>query len=367
MEGLLVKKGKIIIYRLFDAATDIDLTVVEQTVKSGAKRLSFTRRPYMKALQFTNPPVSLEMQSFNKSVFNSDARVSVIAKAYDFGVVSIAFEIPIPAGTSFTLLQEATRALSQDAEVDSISRAYALQLMDMISSAISNPEIKEGFIEDYMVVYAEELSGGLPMSDPAVRSMLSSLLTYETRELSPSSREDTLTHSFSYYADDLIILHIDNAFICEPSGSSDLPDILEFANAQILEMRYYDHLMDRELKRIYAEVSGAVRWPLFGIRKYERFAKKMMRTVTEMTEVTEKVNNSLKVTEDIYYARVYRAFMALMRSKDWETSIKEKIQIVMNTLGMIHEEISSRRGYLLELGIFILIILELLVVFYQEW
>lgn len=367
MDELSIKKGRIIIYRLFDAAAEINLTIVEQTVKEGVRRLGFTGRPYMKALQFTNPPVSLEMQPFNKYIFNADVKVSVIAKAYDFGVLSIAFEILIPEGTSFALLQDVTRGLSQDVDVDAMARAYVAQLMEQIAPAISTPEIKEGFIEDYMVIYVEELCGGVHISEIAAGCDIARLLMYETRELSLSTRKETLSHRFSYYMDDLIVIHIDNAFIAEPSGSQDLPDILEFANAQILEMRYYDHLMDMELKRIYAEISGGVRLPVFGLGKYERFAKKMMRTVTEMTEVTEKVNNSLKVTEDIYYAKVYRAFMALMRSKDWETSIKEKLQIVMNTLSMIHEEISSRRGYVLEFGIFILIVLELLVVFYQEW
>jgi len=44
-----------------------------------------------------------------------------------------------------------------------------------------------------------------------------------------------------------------------------------------------------------------------------------------------------------------------LRSNDWEQSIKEKLQVVTNTSKMIYDEISTKRGHLLELGIIILI------------
>ena len=43
----------------------------------------------------------------------------------------------------------------------------------------------------------------------------------------------------------------DRAFIYEPRRDSDVADVLEVANAQLLEMRYYDELLDAELPRMY--------------------------------------------------------------------------------------------------------------------
>jgi uncharacterized Rmd1/YagE family protein len=51
--------------------------------------------------------------------------------------------------------------------------------------------------------------------------------------------------------------------------------------------------------------------------------------------------------------------MVLFRSREWEDSIKEKLQVVTNTYKMLYDEISTRRGHLLELGIIILIIIEI--------
>ncbi|MBI5492758.1 MAG: hypothetical protein HY893_07480 [Deltaproteobacteria bacterium] len=359
MQTPSIKKGRIIIYRLFDVALEINLASIERTAREGARRLKFSKYPYMKALEFTNPPLSFELAPFNKFLFGQETKVNVIAKAYDFGVLSVAFDAPIPEGCAFALLEEVTKGLDIDSTVDEKAREYAKELMESLGSALVNPELKEGFTEDYMIIYIEELEGGaqpgalLEAYDP------SRLLLYEDRELSRFTRQETLRHSFSYYPEDLIIVHVDNALIIDPSGSFDMPDILEFANAQIFELRYYDNIIDKELKSIYGELSGRRRGvSIFRLREYERLAKKITQTITDITEVTERVNNSLKVTEDIYYARIYRTFMALLRSRDLEVGIREKLQIVMDTYKMLHDEIAAKRGYLLELGIFILIALE---------
>ena len=87
----------------------------------------------------------------------------------------------------------------------------------------------------------------------------------------------------------------------------------------------------------------------------------------ELTEVTEKVDNALKVTEDVYYAKIYRTAMMLFRSRDWELSIKEKLQVITNTYKMLYDEISTKRGHLLELGIFLLIVIEIILLIVIEW
>ena len=85
------------------------------------------------------------------------------------------------------------------------------------------------------------------------------LLSGEQRPLSDGARQDLLRQRFSYYTDDLVVLTWDRAFIYEPRGDSDVMDVLEVANAQLLEMRYYDELLDDELPRMYDLVAKARR------------------------------------------------------------------------------------------------------------
>jgi hypothetical protein len=358
-----ISKGRILIYRLFDVALEIDLAKIEERAVAGTRRFKLSKYAYTKALEFANPPVALELTAFPGGYFGSETKVNVIAKAFDFGVLSIAFDITIPQGTPMAELERVLRELDSDETVDIKAREYVNGLMESLGPAIIGPEIKEGFLEDYAVIYIEELGDGIKAREFLERYDPSRLLLYEERDLSRFTRDETLRHSFSYYPDDLIIVHVDNAFIIDPSGSFDLPDILEFANAQIFELRYYDRVIDAELKWIYSRVPGNKGASFLRLREYEKLARRIVRTVTEITEVTERVNNSLKVTEDIYYARIYRTFMAILRSRDWETSIREKLQIITNTYSMIHDEISIRRAYIIELSILILIAIEMVMAF----
>ena len=364
---LSIKKGRIIIYRLYDVAAEIALSLVEAKAKEGVKRLRISKHPYMKALEFTDPPVSFELQGFVKQLFDRDIKIHVVAKAYDFGVLSLSFDIPIPENTTFQTLEHVTKALDTDESIDRKAKEYIVQLIKDFGDAIMSPGIKEEYVEDYMIFFIEKFDRDIEAAEFIMQYDPSRLLLYETREVSEYTKEETLKHRFSYYSDDLVIVHLDNAFVIEPSGSSDIFDILEFANAQILELRYYDHVLDKQLSWIYSELSRRKAVSAFRLRDYERLARKITKVVTELTEVTEKVDNALKVTEDVYYARIYRTAMMLLRSNDWELSIKEKLQVVTNTSKMIYDEISTKRGHLLEIGILLLIAIEIVLILIIEW
>lgn len=364
---LSIKKGLIIIYRLFDVASEIKLSLVEAKAKESAKRMRLSKHPYMKALEFTDPPVSFELQGFTKTLFEGAINIHVVAKAYDFGVLSLAFNIPIPEGTTFSELESVAKDLDTDESIDEKAKEYIGQLIHSLGEAVVSPSLKEHFIEDYMIFAIQSLEHETDVSNFLNQYDPSRLLLYETRDVSQHTREETLRHRFSYYPDDLVIVHLDNAFVIEPSGSSDIFDILEFANAQILELRYYDSVLDRQLSWIYSELSKRRAVSAFRLRDYEQLGKKVTEIVTELTEVTEKVDNALKVTEDVYYAKIYRTAMILFRSDDWELSIKEKLQVVTNTSKMIYNEISTKRGHLLEIGIIILIVIEIVILLVVEW
>jgi hypothetical protein len=121
---LAVKKGRIIIYRLFDVSDEINLSLVEAKIKEGTKRMRLSRYPFMKALEFTNPPVSFVLPGFSKELFGQDTTIQVVAKAYDFGVLSFAFNFPIPEGTSFNDLEAVSQVLDTDKSIDDKAWEY---------------------------------------------------------------------------------------------------------------------------------------------------------------------------------------------------------------------------------------------------
>ncbi len=364
---LYISKGKIVFYRLFDIASEIEINKIEKKAVKGIKRLRLSKHPYMEALQFTNPPISLDLKSFNATFNQKTMPVDVVAKLYDFGVLSLAFFINLPEGFTFKELEDTAYFIDTQKPLDKKALDYVHEILNTFSDSIIEPGIKEEFTEDYTVYFIEKLNSPVTAEEFLKQYNPAKLLLNETRELSRFTIDETLKYRFSYYPDDLVIVHLDNAFVIEPSGSSDLLDLLEFANAQILELRYYDNYLDNELNLIYKELSKRSGISILSLREHEKLARRLTETVTDLTEVTEKVNNALKVTEDVYYAKIYRTAMNLLRSKDWEDSIDNKLQVVINTHKMLYDEISTKREQLLELGIFLLIIIEIFLALTGSW
>jgi hypothetical protein len=184
------------------------------------------------------------------------------------------------------------------------------------------------------------------------------LLSGEQRPLSESARQDLLRHRFSYYTDDLVALTWDRAFIYEPRGDSDVMHVLEVANAQLLEMRYYDELLDAELPRMYDLVEQARRArTLLSSRRFAGLARRLHTMVAEVTELTERVDNALQVTEDL--ARIYSGALDLFRVNSLNPAVERKLAIIRDTYSALYQESSASRTELLEFLILILIMAEI--------
>jgi len=129
-------------------------------------------------------------------------------------------------------------------------------------------------------------------------------------------------------------------------------------------------MLDRELDIINARIMKQVSPSMWKIKRYEELAAKVMLTVTDLTNITERIDNSLKVTEDVYYARVYVSALSLFKVKQWEASIERKINIASRSMTCSTEKkkkkkkkkkkiIATKRTELLEVVIIFLIALEI--------
>ncbi len=213
--------------------------------------------------------------------------------------------------------------------------------------------------EDYLIGIVHELDSPLSAEALLDRLDLAPLLSGDQRRLSESARRDLLRNRFSYYVDDLVVLAWDRAFIYEPRRDTDVVDVLEVANAQLLEMRYYDELLDDELPRMYDLIeAGHHTVGLLASRRYARLARRLYSLVAEVTELTERVDNALQVTEDVYLARVYGAAIELFRVPNVSAAVDRKLSIIRETYSALYSEASSQRAELLEIAILALILLE---------
>ncbi len=368
MEEIAIKAGSILIYRLYDVAWESDLRMVEQKVSAArAQRFKIDRKRFSKAFEFANPPVTVNLGTFEKELSGGVRETRAYGKIYDYGVMSIILEIPV-AGMPFEEYASLARHI-RDAQPfeDDLGRIRDT-LRAEVSGALKGNGAK-GIEEDYTVYFVRQTEPAISAREFTDSCDISGLLLTEEGELPPnaSTRRDLMAYSFSYSENDLTVINWDNALVMEPSGSVDIPDLLEFANAELLELRVYDQILDRELDTIYEGISERTAAPIWKVRRYRELATKVMRTVTELTDITERVDNALKVTEDVYYAKIYSKALDLFKVKAWEWSIRRKLEIASRTYSMLYQEIQNRRLELLELVIVVLIAVEIVLFLFMDF
>jgi hypothetical protein len=359
-----VTAGSILAYRLFDVAYAIDLGKAEETwartVRTGSSRGRLTTTP-PKAIAFGVPPVALGLGAINLPLPEGPLQATVTARLYDFGVVSIALRVPV---TDMSWAAFSQRLNAVDRAVG-LAQATVLwtELLDRVRHGVGDGLVRptpSTLEEDYLVGVANVFSEPMTAEALVGRLDLVPLLSGEQRPLSEGARRDLLRHRYSYYTDDLVVLTWDRAFIYEPRGDTDVIDVLEVANAQLLEMRYYDELLDAELPRMYDLVEATRRrWALPGARRFADLARRLYTMVAEVTELTEKVDNALQVTEDVYLARIYAAALELFRVPTVSAAVDRKVSIIRDTYTALYDEAHSSRSEVLEIVILVLIAVEI--------
>ena len=354
----LIRSGHIVALRLIDVAYAIDLrraeTLWAERRRRPGARAQLSAPP--KAMAFGVPPLALTLDPVPLSGAKAEASV----RLYDFGVAAFTLRLPVAdlAANAFIDLIDAV-----DAEVGATEAAVWSTLLDTVrkdlSEALERPTAAV-LHEEYLIGTVHEFDPPMPIAQVMERVNVARLLAGDPRPLSASTRAELLRHRFSYYEDDLVVLGWDRAFLYEPRRDTDVADAIEVANAQLLEMRYYDELLDGELPRMYDLVEATRRTTsLLAARRYAKLARRLYGLVAEVTELTERVDNALQVTEDVYLARVYAAAIDLFRVPPVSAAVDRKLSIIRDTYAALYSEASSGRAELLEIGILALIVLEI--------
>jgi hypothetical protein len=364
-QELIVSSGELAALRLFDIAYSIDLAQAERLWAARASS-AFSRSRLAgtppKAVAFGVAPLRLALGDAELALERGPVPVELSVRLYDFGVAALAARVRVERqpwsrfAADFDGLDQALgAAASSRFWIDLLAR-----VRDIILPALDRPAADASLDEDYLLGTVHAFDAPMDAAALKERVDLAALLSGERRPLSPASRADLLSRSFSYYADDLVVLTWDRAFIYEPSRESDVADVIEVANAQLVEFRYYDILLDDELPRMYDRVENArSAVSLLASRRFAHLARRLYTLVAEVTELTERVDNALQVTEDVYLARVYSTALGLFRVPTLSASVDRKLAIIRDTYAALYEEASSRRAEILEIAVVLLIMLEI--------
>ena len=131
------------------------------------------------------------------------------------------------------------------------SRRRVEKLLDVARDAFSKPNVTS-FVEDYLVSELRSLARPCGASDFVAdnRQLLGQILRAETKRLSDDEISDAVSHCISFSRGDIAIVDWNAAILLDPEAEDSLA-VLEFANMELVEMRYLDQRLDEALDLAY--------------------------------------------------------------------------------------------------------------------
>jgi hypothetical protein len=361
-----LQKPRLVCFRTLDAAEEFDLQkasrlLLDQVVSRAAFR---TVKP--EHLQVNDPPLLIRMGHAQIPVLEATLQASVLVKLYPTGLVSVAFWMDLPEGLGINAVPAMADALTQSAHVDTLATQMAGALLKTIAAAVRDPRGSLGNMEDYVVLLVGGLGGGATVDQLRRHPAVAALVLGEpglTPALSPQMQQDALRGAITYYADDLTVVDWNAALVLDSrSSGEDVVDLLEFATQQLVGFRYYDALVDGKLSGIYGEFevrSRSASSTLVG-SPYADLARQLMLLRVELTGMTEKIDNAIKLVGEPSLARVYAVAVDKFRVAEWRRSVEEKLALVDALVALVRGESATGKSHMLEWLVVGLILVEII-------
>jgi hypothetical protein len=348
-----IGQGSFRSFFVYDVADTIDLALVGTVQGAGATRapLQLRREASSEFIQYPVAPLIVRLPDLE------NFGASVRAKIFDFGVISI--RISVPFAGDWAAFAALGRRLRNDAGFEAAARATLDDMLLELAPALTQPH--PVLVEDYFVFDVDRFSA--PIDARELRrdfaSQLAQLLLFEDQPLDGGQQEEALRVALSFYPDDLVVVQWDTAFVYDrPEGAEAIIDILEYANAQLVEFRTYDARLDEELDAIYALRPGRRERRFLRGREPAVRADRVRFLLVDILELTDRTANALKVIGDAYYARLYRAAAGRLGLADWQAQIDAKLRSVAEIYRVFQDQAQYARSEFLEIVIIVLIAIE---------
>lgn len=360
---VVFEQASLLCYRLHDIADEIDLDAASRLLSEGLRPFRLTREG-SQYIELPRPPIGFSAGRRKISLPSGEVEVELEVRLFDFGAASVQVSVPVRPGTTLGALSAQADEVYDGAAIDALCFEVVDSLRARIGAALQGPH-RSGPIEGYTIVFAQALRGIDTASELLERVDLSRLLLGEppSVRLSRAEREAVTSCQFSYTEQDLVVVDWNAAFVWEPNDSRDIPLLLELVNAQLLELRYYDALLEARLQETYEDMGRRRRGLLLFRSPYQRLARRTLSTVLELQEFIERAENSIKVIGDVYLAKVYEASAQQLRLPSWQNSVTRKQELLARTYGLLKGEVDTDRALLLEATIVLLIVLEIVMAF----
>lgn len=354
LPAIKILNGRCYVTFAYDAARAIDLDSADARIRETTQRSTLRhKRPAPSYFVYQPAPLRLTQDAEAFKLGSFFTRPSVDLQFYDFGAVAVTYTIDIagPFADLLTLSEE----LYDNEPLLADSRLRVGQLLVVMGSAAAQAELSP-VVEDYVVFHIESFADPVDVNRFHADNShaIARILRAERRLLSEQEMTDAFVARISYGLEDLTVVDWNAALLIDREGD-DILAILEYANVELLEMRYLDQKLDRALDQAYDTLSKrSISLPrLLGY--YGADLRSVAELQVDNAILFEGVNNTLKLLGDQYLARVYRLINRRFHLDEWDTSILRKLQTLESIYEKISDQASNRRMEILEWVIILLI------------
>ena len=351
--------GSVLVLIQFDVCEEIRLDELRHILGARTADASF-KHLAPGYVRYQRPPGEEVLEPL---VLESGERLQGDIKYFDYGVVSVVFELPF-SGDWDKLVQLSSRWV-WDTNFESLATRIVKQKLERAAPALVKPYSTEWLQEDYFIFHLREIEGSPSATDllASQGGFISQVVRGETQPLSDGERQEILQSRISYYPHDLAVIGWNAAFIYDnPVGAETAIQLLQYANSQLLEFRHYDELLTKQLEGVYdfLERGGRGLWSRW---RTARAASKLHTVLLDVSELTERADNAIKFLSDMFSARLYKLAALKVGVPDYKDLVQQKLQTAEELYRFMVDEFNQSRAFVLELMVVIILIIELVYFF----
>ena len=350
-------QGSVLVLIQFDVCEEINLDALRDIFGARRQDASF-KHPAPGYVRFQRPPV---VQQVEPLILESGERLDVQIKYYDYGVLSVVFELPF-SGDWDTLVRLASRWV-WDTDFTSFAQKIVKQQIERARPALV--KLYDSWLhEDYFVFHVRDLAG-----NPTATELLSTqggriaqIVRGENVPLSEGEQQEIMQSKISYYPNDLAVISWNAAFLYDSAaGAETVIQLLEYANSQLLEFRHYDELLTRELVSVYEFMDhGSGIWARW---RTARRANRLHTVLLDVDELTERADNAIKFLSDMFSARLYKVAASKIGVTDYKDLVNQKVHTAEELYRFMVDQFHQSRAFVLELMVVIILIIDLIWLF----
>jgi hypothetical protein len=353
-DDLLV--GSFWILFLYDICEEIQLETLRELLGVVPRREPSFRHPSPDYVRFERPPV---VQRLEPIVLDNGSRLQGELNYYEYGVVSIKLELPFEVDWP-QLVDLSSRWIAAP-ELEARAARTVRDAVKGIQSALIGPH-ESWLNEDYYVIHLRNTAA--PAAELVDRhgKEIAKIVRGELAELSPGETQEILSSRMSYYPEDLLVVGWTAAFIHDTAeGAASTIQLLEYANTQLLEFRYYDQILSSLLQGVYRSLekkAGAfARWRLASQ------AQHLNKIRLDIRELTERVDTSIKFLSDMFSARLYRLAASRLGVDDYRRLVESKLHTAGELYEFMMDQFHEGRAFVMELVIILILVIDLIFLF----